>query len=40
MRVIIKDSTRKKQWLWFIGLYVASLAIFTAAVYLLRWLIL
>lgn len=38
--IINKRDSRKKQWLWFVGLYVASLAIFTAAVYLLRWLIL
>lgn len=40
MRDIIKRDSRKRQWLWFAGLYAASLAIFTAVVYLLRWLIL
>lgn len=28
-----------RQWLWFIGIYAASLALFTGVVYLLRWII-
>lgn len=41
MRDIIKNrDSRRKQWLWFVVLYTASLLAFTAAVYLLHWLIL
>lgn len=40
MRDIIKNRDRRKQWLWFVVLYAASLLAFTAAVYLLHWLIL
>lgn len=28
----------KKSWLWFVGIYAASLAVFIAVVYGLRWL--
>lgn len=32
-------SETKKRWLWFVGIYVASLVLFTAIVYLLKRLI-
>ena len=28
----------KKNWLWFVGIYAASLVVFIVAVYFLRWL--
>jgi hypothetical protein len=28
-----------KRWAWFIGIYLASLAVFAGSVYVLRWLI-
>lgn len=34
------DRGRKGRWLWFAGLYAASLLVFTVVVYLLRWIIL
>lgn len=32
-------SETKKRWLWFVGIYAASLVLFAAVVYLLKWLI-
>ena len=33
-------ATTRRRWLWFVGIYAASLLAFSAIVYLLRWLIL
>jgi|GEM_PF-3653632 flagellar biogenesis protein FliO len=34
----VEQTAAKKNWLWFAGIYIASLAIFILAVYGLRWL--
>lgn len=32
-------SDNLKKWAWFIGIYLASLAVFACCVYVLRWVI-